>query len=792
MKKSSKALQKSIYLIILIVIISYGLGYSQADKKVITLDDVKLWRSHRVTLSDNGQWYTVLYSLTEKPDPKKEKPKPKKDSKKDDDKSKEIATYGKNALTDVLYIRSVGSKKVYQIPRGSKPKFSPASPWIAYIIKPESTNQGVKKEEKKSNEEKNTIELRNLKTGKTKRWESNASFQFSEDGRYFLSHDKTSLLLCNLTDLKAHYIGNLGEFLLHKKSDLLVYTISSSDKRGNGIYAYHLTNQTTRALETGNYVYSNLAWNSDKNVLAAFKHKTEKKVQDPVDIRIITLEGVDTGKEKMSEYPAKIIKGIPKNMLLAVKKGRGAEVAWSKDNKRLFLGIKKRNPQDTKKAKKPSKDSKEDPSVDVWHWKDKKLVSQQMMEFKRKQNKIFRILFNRKLKKAILLTNDEIQRLYRRSDTDQWGIGTDNRAYISDWDVTKNDIYRINLITGERKLIIKNLNGPVHISPEGERAIFWRDGHYWFYTFKNHHLRNITENLSVSFLNKEHDYYGSKPAYGFVGWVKDENSVIVNHKLDLWLLSLVGDNKAINLTRSTTLGGSMRFRFNEVNFENKPEMNERYINLSASNILYAFDIKSKHSGYYQLSKNKLKKLLFKPASTNTRWWRWRPGLIKAKKAKALIFKLGSYQKYPESYLSNTQFSKLKKITTTNPQQKSYRWGRRILIDYTNDDGVPLQGILSIPDGYQTGQQQPMIVYTYEKLSDNFYQYPGPRISGASVSEIMYVSDGYLFLQPDIHFNIGTPHSDMHECIDAAIRKVMELGYVDEKHIGYQGFSFGGH
>jgi len=86
----------------------------------------------------------------------------------------------------------------------------------------------------------------------------------------------------------------------------------------------------------------------------------------------------------------------------------------------------------------------------------------------------------------------------------------------------------------------------------------------------------------------------------------------------------------------------------------------------------------------------------------------------------------------------------------------------------------------------------MIVYSYEKLSYNLYRYPSPYLSGSSVPEMLYVSDGYLFLQPDIHFNVGSPHSDMHECIDAAIEKVIELGYVDESRIGYEGFSFGGH
>lgn len=143
-------------------------------------------------------------------------------------------------------------------------------------------------------------------------------------------------------------------------------------------------------------------------------------------------------------------------------------------------------------------------------------------------------------------------------------------------------------------------------------------------------------------------------------------------------------------------------------------------------------------------------------------------------------------------MSDTEFSNPKKITNTNPQQEKFKWGRRILIDYTNNDGVPLQGILSIPEGYKQGEKLPMIVYSYEKSSDTKYYYPTPYLGGASITEMLYVSNDYLFLQPDIHFNVGTPHSDMHECINAAIEKLIELGYVDAERIGYEGFSFGGH
>ena len=45
--------------------------------------------------------------------------------------------------------------------------------------------------------------------------------------------------------------------------------------------------------------------------------------------------------------------------------------------------------------------------------------------------------------------------------------------------------------------------------------------------------------------------------------------------------------------------------------------------------------------------------------------------------------------------------------------------------------------------------------------------------------------------PDVHFRTGSSHSDMLECVEAATRKVIEMGYADPKRIGVNGHSYGG-
>jgi len=755
--------------------------YAQADKEALSFEDVREWRSHAVTLSDNGEWYTTLYRLLDKPESAKDSIQKKR--------SEQIAEtyYQENNQTDVLYICHAKDGVKYKVPDGTKPIFSAASDWIAYQIKPEP---------EKSKDQKDTtlIELKHLASNFTIQYQSTAAFRFLEDENYFITTDENSLLVYDLDNRREHYIGNIGEYLVDRKSEYIAYTIASADKRGNGIYLFDPTKMTTRALQTGNFIYSNLSWNSSKTALSAYKYNKNKEQVDYENMSILLVTGIKSEQIESIEYPVREIKDLPENMGPAVKSGPYSnQITWSKNGQRLFLKIKKYKPKEEKKDQN-AKDKEGESSVQIWHWKDKKLLSQRILEDEKKKNEVFDAIFFRTSNKLVELTSDEMQRLVYSKGTDNWAIGTDNSAYISDWDVDKNDLYSINLRTGNKQLIEKKYSSyygsGIQIAPDGGKAILWNGEHYWCYDFKNASKFAITDGLDVSFVDKEYDQYGYIPTYGFVGWVKGQNAVIVNHKFDLWLLPLDKGAKAQNLTASVTSKDSIRFRFLDFNFAREPEIEDRYIDLSVPIILYAFNTQTKYAGYYKLQKGKLKELLYKPATFSSS--RSRNQLIKSKKSDALIYKTGDYQNYPEAYLSTPDFKSSKKITHTNPQQEMFKWGKRILIDYTNDDGVPLQAVLSIPDDYKRGQKLPMIVHSYEQYSWRMYRYANPYLSGASIPEMLYVSDGYLFLQPDIHFNVGTPHSDMHECIDAAIEKVIELGYVDDARIGYEGFSFGGH
>ncbi|MFC1493504.1 alpha/beta hydrolase family protein, partial [candidate division KSB1 bacterium] len=220
----------------------------------------------------------------------------------------------------------------------------------------------------------------------------------------------------------------------------------------------------------------------------------------------------------------------------------------------------------------------------------------------------------------------------------------------------------------------------------------------------------------------------------------------------------------------------IRFRYIQLDRE------ERFIDMSQPVYISAFGQWTKKAGYYVLTGGKFERKIFE----DKRFGR----LAKAKNANNFLFTVETFRDFPNYYVSDNSFSGLRMITDANPWQSRYSWGRRILFEYTNKDGVRLQGTLCVPDSYKEGQKLPMLVQFYEKYSQNLHRYEQPVYRDTPMLA-KYCSNGYLVMQPDVHFNTGTTHSDMLDCVEAAVSKVIELGYADPERVALHGHSFSG-
>ncbi len=461
-----------------------------------------------------------------------------------------------------------------------------------------------------------------------------------------------------------------------------------------------------------------------------------------------------------------------------------APLAWSHDNKRVFFGIK----EQVETADAATRRSTDDlANVDVWNSVDERIQSQQMIRAEVDRNFTFRTAFDVPAAKVIRLTDETMRELEVAQDG-RWAVGRDTRGYIHDYKRPAADFYRVNTSTGERTLMFKNQLTGAHafgISPDGRHFLYWKDNKFQEYELDAATTRTLGGSSAVSFVDMEFDHPGPKPSYGLAGYSSDGKSVIVQHRYDLWQFPLDGGAPK-NITNGVGSKGEVRFRYARTEPIDPLAVGPRgTIDLGKTLTLSAYGEYTKKAGFYELTPDgSLKEVVFEDAAFSTP--------AKAAKADTFLFTRQTFTEFPDLRVSGPNFKDAKKITDINPQQAEYQWGRRVLFDYKNRDGVRLQGILALPDDYKTGEKRPMIVTFYEKNSQNMHRYSAPSyLTGMGSMPIQAVSQGYITMLPDIHFRTGSSHSDMLECVEAAVKKVIEMGYADPKRIGVHGHSYGG-
>ncbi|WP_047414922.1 prolyl oligopeptidase family serine peptidase [Cellulophaga sp. Hel_I_12] len=729
---------------------------STAQDKVLQLEDYSKWkRIVSSKISPNGEWFT--YGLRP------------------------------NGGDDTLFVKKTSAKTsdfTYRIPHASSPSFSSNSKWAAYLISP--SIKATKELKKSSKKVFRTAELRNLITGDSIHFKRATSMTFSEDGKYFAisleksesdksEHKGQDLIVVDLTTLASLNFGNVYEFAFNKNSSHLAYTIDAAEMVGNGLYVYDLNKNKLQNLDSDRKTYSSLIWD-DANILkedwgnkgtqiAVLKGKTIDTLAQR-DNMLLTVSNVHQNPIKRT-LNVNEKTNFPNNFVIS-EKGR---LQFSNDGSFVLFGIKEQE-------EKMKMDKDTIANLDVFHWNDETINSVQRSRENDNRDFTYWASFQFNNNVFTRLTDDSMRNLLFSRNSEYW-VGSDPKPYINDvnWGISPEDLYRVNLKTGKRDLIVKLIKRPLGYSPEGNYYAVQKDTAIHIINLADNTLTNISKSADVNFMNLEHPYPHEKPPYGVAGWTKDGTSIILNHKYDLWSLKLDG-SVVKNITQGFGDQEETRFRYQNLN------PNAPYIDTKEPLLLNAYGEWTKKAGFYELKiGEKPKSLLFDDYAFTT--------IMKAEKSDNVVFTKESFVEFPDYYVSNTSFKKPQKLTDANPQQKEYKWGSKVLIDYTNSKGEKLQGTLTLPANYEKGKKYPMVVYFYEKMSDRHHRYYMPTYDDRPHGST-YASNGYLFFQPDNVYEVGKPGTSSLDCITSATQKVIDLGYADPKRIGLQGHSWSGY
>ena len=140
------------------------------------------------------------------------------------------------------------------------------------------------------------------------------------------------------------------------------------------------------------------------------------------------------------------------------------------------------------------------------------------------------------------------------------------------------------------------------------------------------------------------------------------------------------------------------------------------------------------------------------------------------------------------------------ITTVNADLKFPAVGRTEVVTWKSKDGKQIEGLLTYPSGYQSGQRVPLILNVHGGPAGVFQQ---TFIGGRGVYPLAtFASRGYAILRPNPRGSSGYGTDFRranlrdwgvgdYQDLMAGVDRVIEMGVADPDRLGVMGWSYGG-
>jgi len=422
--------------------------------------------------------------------------------------------------------------------------------------------------------------------------------------------------------------------------------------------------------------------------------------------------------------------------------------------------------------------------VDIWSWNDGRLQSQQLKNLDDDLKKNYQSVYRIEDKRIVQLADSTLEQVktFRKGNAD-FALGTTNKPYeiLSSWEGSYKDVYLIDLKTGNRKLLLKKHEAATELSPAGKYLLYYEntDSSWNTMQISTGKKFNLTGVLKVNFSDEENDQPDNPNPYGIAGWTPEDATLLIYDRYDVWQVNPENKTAPVLLTNGRVAKTSYRY------VKTDPETLD--INPKEQILLKVIEDKTCKQGFASLLLNEpgKSKLLILSDHEYT-------SPIKAKNVQKFIWQKSSYIECPELFSSTSAFTGIKKLSVSNPQQSKYLWGTVEHVYWKSFDGGELRGLLYKPENFDASKKYPMIVYFYEKYSNQLNSYYPPSPSRSTINFTFYNSNGYIIFVPDITYRTGQPGRSAYDDIISGTLEMTKRPYIDADKMGIQGQSWGGY
>ncbi|WP_421763835.1 alpha/beta hydrolase family protein [Ekhidna sp.] len=578
------------------------------------------------------------------------------------------------------------------------------------------------------------------------------------------------LVIKNLNDQSEYTFSYVLDYEIPEEGAGIALTTTGNDSTlKEGVYTFDFEAKNFKPVFRAKGEYTQLAWDKKGTQLSFISDTdTTKALQRDYHLHYY-----------MTEWDSS--KTIAKNENLdELMVNKDFSTYFSESGKRMFFQVKEFPVlQDTALL------DDEIVNVEVWNYQDQRLFTHQ--ENQKGSDLKFGYLsyYDPISDKIVQLGGEDYSRVIVSDEGDgNTALALSNYNYrkLITWEgYSLNDLFEVDLNTGNKTKIDEAVRGFVSLSPKGKYAYWYNnsDSAWFAYSFAEEVTVQLTNNLQVPFFNEIHDMPSDPWPYGVMSWTENDERILIYDRYDIWE---VDPSLKTQPKRITPNGRSEKLTYRYVKLDD----DERFIKKNQKLLLSGFYEEDKSEALFAFTygKNSPAKLISGDYQYGS--------FDKARDNRNLIFTQENFQTFPDIQATNLSFKSINKISDINPQQKEYKWGTIELVNWTSLDGQKMEGMLVKPEGFDPGKKYPMIVNFYEKSSNGLNRHRDPYPGRSTITYSFYASRGYLIFNPNVNYKTGYPGEDAYNCVIPGVTSLIEKGFVDEDNIGVQGHSWGGY
>ncbi|MEK0431001.1 MAG: hypothetical protein RL139_805, partial [Gemmatimonadota bacterium] len=472
-------------------------------------------------------------------------------------------------------------------------------------------------------------------------------------------------------------IEGVTDYVLDRGEKWLVYAVAGADSlKVDGVYARHLATGTVTPLKQGTGNYRALALD-ETGAQAAF-------VTDADEWTATT--------PRMALYHATLAAPKPLAATLAVAAGAVGDSLRVSDRGVEFVragGVVRFGIAHVLPDSIPADSLAERAVVDLWHWRDARPQPMQKLQAAQDRTRSLPATYTVATRQMRRLGSDSIPTV-TLADDGRLGLAVTDVPYEMDAIAGDDaaDVYLITTATGAMRRVATRIRHGASLSPAAKYVAWFADSSWLVHDVATGRVRDLTAAIPrVRFDQETHDTPDRPSPWGIAGWTTGDARVLIYDRYDVWEVDPAGLVAPRNLTDGVGRAEQLTFRVVDLDDD------RRAIDPAQPLLLRTFDNVTKQAGFYRdrVGATALPaRIVMAPKS-------W-PVLVKARKAEQYLVARADYREYPDLW-TGPALDAVTRISNAMPEQAQYRWGDVELVKWTNADGVPMEGLLYTPEGF---------------------------------------------------------------------------------------------